>query len=83
MPSTYYRGKYIIVFYEDDDETLVEVFDNIRAILRYKGNPRPSFQDVKTMQCDIQRALKKPDHRTSCLNGKQMRVYIVDMIEEE
>lgn len=78
----YYRKKYLIVFYDSDNDTLLHEFDNILEILDYKKLEHTS-QNIKTMQCNLMRALKWRDHRTHCLNGKLMYVYIVDMIEEE
>lgn len=77
----YYRGKYLIVFYDNDDETLLHEFDNIYGILEFKQLP-PTPQNIKTMQCDLMRALKWRNHKTHCLTGKLMFVYLVDMIEE-
>ena len=79
--NKYYRGKYLIVFYDNDDETLLYEFDNIYSILDFKQLEHTS-QNIKTMQCDLMRALQWREHKTHCLTGKPMYVYIVDMIEE-
>lgn len=78
----YYRGKYLIVFYNSDNDSLLYEFDNVIEILDYKGLEHTP-QNIKTMQCNLMRALKWRNHRTHCLNGKLMYVYLVDMIEED
>ena len=77
----YYRGKYIIVFYAKDDETYLHEFDNIIDILDFKKLPHTP-QNIKTMQCNIMRALQWRDHKTHCLTGEMMYVYLIDMIKE-
>jgi hypothetical protein len=78
----YYRGKYLIVFYDSDDDTLLHEFDNIISILDFKGLTHTP-QNIKTMQCNIMRALKWYEHKTRCLTGKLNYVYLVDMVEED
>ena len=80
--SRYYKGKYFITFYADDDETFLYAFDNIYDILDFKHLAH-NDQNKKTMQCNIMRALKWRNHETHCLTGKLMHVYLVDVFEKE
>lgn len=77
-PFEYYKGKYFIVFYQNDDETYVTSFNNVREILAYK-NMSITRTNVNMMNVELYRALKREDHKTQMLTGKTMRVYIVDI----
>ena len=79
--SKYYKRKYLIAFYANDDDTLLYEFDNIPAILDFKSLEHTP-QNIKTMQCNIMRALQWRDHKTHCLTGEMMYVYLIDMIKE-
>lgn len=77
-PFGYYKGRYFIVFYENDDETYVNSFNNVREILQYRNMPITRI-NVNMMNVELYRALKREDHTTQMLTGKTMRVYLVDV----
>lgn len=77
-----YKGKYVILFYEKDDDTLKYMFDNIRQIckaLRWEMNRR----NMNYIQVDINRSLKRKNHTTNLFRGQCLRVYIVDIFEKD
>lgn len=74
----FYKGKYFIAFYENDDDTYITSFNNVREILIYK-NMSVTRTNVNLMNVELYRALKRDDHRTQMLNGKTMRVYLIDI----
>ena len=77
----YFKGKYIIVFFDWTDEWIEAMFNNIKEICEYKKldiNPK-SYNLVKI---ELYRALKRPNQTTRMLNGKLMHVYLIDMTDE-
>lgn len=77
----WYKNRYIIAFYEDDDETHFQSFDNVWDICRYK-NLEINERNIRNLRNELCFALKRESHRTKMLNGNLMRVYLIDMIEE-
>lgn len=76
-----YKGKYVILFYEKDDDTLKYMFDNIRQIckeLRWEINRK----NMNYIQVDINRSLKRQNHQTNLFRGQCLKVYIVDIFDE-
>ena len=78
----FYKGKYFIVFYDDDDETFRYMFNNVREILKFK-NKKFSTENARLVNVELYRALKSETHFTRLLNGELMRVYIVNMEDED
>ena len=81
LKSKYYRGKYYIVFYDKTDEELVYLFDNPREICKQLGW-EVNRRNVNTVNVNLFRALKRPDHTTHLFRGKCYRVYIFELDEE-
>lgn len=77
----HYKGKYFIVFYDEADEELLYMFDNVKDILLYQGK-EISRSNVNLINVDLYKALKRRDHLSRFLNGELMRVYIVENDEE-
>lgn len=77
-----YKGRYFIAFYDKTDEHFIELFDNVREILRWQGKPitRRAVNQVNVMLC---RALQSEHHFTRLLTGEVMRVYIIDSTADE
>ena len=80
MDRRYYKGKYSLAFYSMDDE-LIEIFDNIKEIVTFLNKPinRYNTQYVKLL---LYRALKRESHITYLL-GEKMKVYMIDLNENE
>ena len=76
----YFKGRYVISFYDSNDEYLECVFDNIHEICRYK-NLDNSPESYNLVKIELYRALKRAGNRTTML-GKSMRVHLVDILEE-
>lgn len=81
MGKTHYKGQYFIVFYDEADEELLHMFDNVRDILLYQGKPL-SRANINLVNVELYRALKRKDHLSRFLNGELMRVYIIENDEE-
>ncbi len=77
----YFKGRYVIAFYDAGDEYLETVFDNIHQICKYK-NLDTSPASYNLVKIELYRALKRPGNRTTML-GKVMRVHLVDILEEK
>lgn len=84
MASSYefYKGKYIIAFYDKNDEQIRYVFDNVRQILKFKDE---EINEKNAMKINVllYRALKSDEHFITFLTGEVMRVYIINKEEED
>lgn len=79
--SRLFKRKYIIVFYESDDDTFKYMFDNIREVCSFMGK-KPTKQNLMRITADIVRSEKRWNHRTNLFRGQSLRVYLVDMIND-
>lgn len=77
-----YRGRYIIAFYEKDDETIFNVFSNIYEILDYLGreHTRYNYQLIKNY---LSKALISNSHEMRLFEHRYMKVYIIDNEKEK
>ena len=78
----YYKNKYFIVFYDKTDENLQYIFNNVKDILKFK-NKEINKQNINLLNVELYRALNSEFHFTRCLNGEVMRVYIINVEEDE
>ena len=76
----YYRGRYLIVFYEKTDELLLHVFNNVREILKFQKK-KLTRKNINLINVELYRALKREGNFCKFLDGSSMRVYIIDMID--
>lgn len=81
-PHKFYKGKYFIVFYDESDEDLVYMFDNVREILKFQKK-EITRQNVSLINVELYRALRTKTHLTKFLTGEVMRVYIIEREENE
>lgn len=72
----YYKGKFFIVFYDKDDESLEHMFDNVRDILKYQQR-EVNRKSVNKINVELYLALRRKGHFTRMLNGKLLRVYLI------
>lgn len=77
----YYRGRYLIVFYDKTDELLLHMFNNVREILKFQKK-KITRKNVNLINVDLYRALKREGNFCKFLDGSTMRVYIIDMIDD-
>ena len=75
--SNLFKGKYLIAFYKEDDETIVAVFDNLKEIIAYRGE-EVTYESYATLKCHLYKALKRENHYTRMLDGSPMHVYLED-----
>ncbi len=75
-----YKNRFIIVFYDKNDMWQLYSFDNVRDILKFQGKPI-TRTNVNLINVELYRALRTKEHYTRFLNGKTMRVYIIDIKE--
>lgn len=71
----YYKGSFIISFYDKTDEYLMYMFDNVREILTFMEKPI-TRANVNLINNELYRALKTENHFTRFLTGEVLRVYI-------
>ena len=71
----YYKGSFIISFYDKTDEYLMYVFDNVREILKFMEKP-VTRENVNLINIELYRALKTKNHFCRFLTGEVFRVYI-------
>lgn len=77
----YYRGRYLIVFYDKTDELLLHMFNNVKEILQFQ-NKKITRKNINLINVELYRALKREGNFCKFLDGSTMRVYIVDMIDD-
>lgn len=80
--NRFYKGKYIIAFYDKSDEHILYVFDNVRQILKFK-KMEINEKNVMKINVLLYRALKSDEHFITFLTGEVMRVYIINKEEED
>lgn len=78
----YFKSKYFIVFYGENDDDYITSFDNIADICKYK-QWEINLQNTQAVKNLLWVALQKEDHRTKMLDGTLMHVYLVDITDEE
>lgn len=81
IKTKFYKSKYCIVYYTYDEEQFVASFDNVFEICKYKKLAITDNNLQKT-KVELYRALKRETHHTTMLNGKSMKVYLIDMSDE-
>lgn len=77
-----YKGRYVILFYERDDDTLKYMFDNVRQICNALGW-KINRKNMNYIQVDVNRSLKRKNHITNLFRGQCLRIYIEDVLEED
>ena len=77
-----YKGCSFIVFYDEHDERLMYMFDNVRDILKFQGKECTRL-NVNRVNVEIYLTLKRNGHYTRFLNGKLLRMYIINLNEGE
>lgn len=82
MSSKLYKGCYTIVFYDKTDTYYLYGFDNIREILKFMKK-EPTRININLVNVELYRALRSDTHFTKFLTGEVMRVYIVNVNEDE
>lgn len=73
----FYKGHYLIVFYDRTDEVLMYMFDNVRDILTFMGLAHTKENSDKIHHY-ITRALRRDNHISRFLTGETLRLYIID-----
>lgn len=76
------RKNHFIVFYDENDEELIGVFNSIKEICLHKRKELTK-DNLNLISVELCRALKRENHLTRMLNGKNMRVYIIDEEEDK
>lgn len=77
-PHCYYKGRFFIVFYDESDERLKYMFDNVREILKFQKKEFTQ-KNVNKINVEIYMALRRKDHQTRFLNGELLRCYLIDL----
>lgn len=77
-----FKGRYCIAFYDDQGEELVHVFNNLKEIILFRGEPITP-KNYNFMKIGLYKALKREHHTTRMLGGKLMQVYLIDINEDE
>ena len=80
--ETYYKNRYHIVFYGEDDETYVAGFNTVADICRYQ-HKKITPGNIRYLHVLIYNALKRDNHQTRMLDGTPMHIYLIDMKDED
>lgn len=81
MSEKLYKGKFIIAFYEKDDETLYDVFSNTREVTIAVGL-EPTRENVIWISHKLVRAFRKKTHYIDIF-GRLMKAYPVNVVDED
>ena len=81
MTNKLYKDKYVISFYESDDDTLKYVFDNLREVCIELGL-EVNHKNMNRIQVDIFRSVRRPNHQTNLFRGQCLRVYLTDITQD-
>lgn len=81
MKRALYKNKYFITFYENDNDTLFMIFDNVIEILQYLQKEVNDY-NRRLIDIELYRALKQRNGKTQML-GRTMYVYIFDENEDD
>lgn len=77
----YYKGQYLIVFYDRTGEWLLHMFNNVRDLLAFQGREMTRHNILNADKL-LMRALNKENHSTRMLDGTFMKVYVIDIDDE-
>ena len=77
-----YKRKYHIVFYDINDEDYIIGFDNVSDMCIYKGW-EVNKTNLEFLRSELCHALKREGNTTRMLTGKSMRVYLIDVSDDE
>ena len=77
----YFKGRYLIAFYDETDEICVGVFKNIWEICVHKKLDTTQ-QNYALIKMDLYNAFKREGNVTKMLDGRLMHVYLIDNEDE-
>lgn len=75
-----YKRKYYIAFYDNNDEFIVIMFNNIKQICQYKNRELTQI-NITLTHVELYRALKRKDNSTRMLDGSLMHVHLMNAEE--
>lgn len=76
-----YKGKFIIAFYEHDDETLFNVFSNTREVTQACGL-EVTRNNILWISHKLVRAFRKKSHNIDIF-GRLMKAYLIDVVSDD
>ena len=77
----FYKGKFLIAFYDKNDEFLEYLFDNVREILVFMKQPLTP-RNINLVNVELYKALKSENHMAKFLTGNWLRVYAVPIDDD-
>ena len=82
--SSYYKGRYYISFYreEDDDETFYAGFNNVVEICKHNKWDVTKSNINMIHQALFKALYEKEEPYTKLIDGIRLKVYLIDMIDE-
>ena len=72
----FYKGSYLIAFYDSDDEFLKYLFDNVRDILKFQRKELTN-KNINNINIEIYRAMKTETHATRFLTGETLSLHLI------
>ena len=82
MADKFYKNKGFLAFYDEQGENILYMFDNVRQILEFQRKPATKG-NVNLLNVELYRALRSDTHNIKFLTGEKMKVYVIDVNEEE
>ena len=77
-----YKGRYMIMFYDVDDDTLVYCFENTSQILHFLGVEN-CIENRRKISILIWKAIRRIDHKCFFMNNKELIIHLEDIRDED
>jgi len=78
----YYKKRYMICFYDANDEFILYQFDNINQILRFQRK-EVNKKNANYIAIQIYKSQQRKNHFCKFLNGQPMTCQLIDMLYDE
>lgn len=78
----FYKKRYLISFYDVNDENLLYFFDNVYQILKFQGKDI-NRKNANIIESQIYKSQNRKNHFCKFLNGQPMTCHLIDMLEDE
>lgn len=82
MYDQLYKKRYVISFYDEDDDTELYCFNNVKEILLFQDKELTKT-NINLINVELCRALKRQKPICRFLTGDLMYVYIIDVLEDD
>lgn len=76
----FYKGAFLIAFYDIDDNELMYLFDNVNEVLKFMKKPQTP-ENLQLVRTEIYRGLRRKDNFTRFLTGEILKIFLINIKE--